>query len=439
MEVFKSRRNPLTEKEPNKLLRRRQINGENDNANIATSTPTLPSSTPVGEDDAIQANQTPKVSTVPDESKTRQLTEWKSFNSLTTDDLKSRPASQLQTLRPEERIRFLRRSKKGPFGRVDSITILSDFHVKCEFFQGRVRKLQITSPLFSFQHIADETRQSVIAFKEHCEHNIASHMCQLASSNNSRQLERALQGMENIVNVGDYDKRVPLHLAAAKGNLDVVKLLIKYKANMSCEDHIGRTPLLEAVENGRDGVLKVLLSHGAQLRLKNRGEYLCNVTHQGDVAKLRRLLSARASPNVRDYDYRTGLHIAAADGNLQMCKLLLEHKASADVKDRWGSTPLHSAKKSKQDEIVHALKKSKSKSHSRSNSLPSASLVRRRGRSRECRETVINQHETGRVIDPAPLPVTISHKNESISGNKTNSLSDDTTLESESPVLGPSS
>jgi len=224
MEVFKSRRNPLTEKEPNKLLRRRQINGENDNANIATSTPTLPSSTPVGEDDAIQTNQTPKVSTVPDESKTRQLTEWKSFNSLTTDDLKSRPASQLQTLRPEERIRFLRRSKKGPFGRVDSITILSDFHVKCEFFQGRVRKLQITSPLFSFQHIADETRQSVIAFKEHCEHNIASHMCQLASSNNSRQLERALQGMENIVNVGDYDKRVPLHLAAAKGNLDVVKV-----------------------------------------------------------------------------------------------------------------------------------------------------------------------------------------------------------------------
>jgi hypothetical protein len=43
---------------------------------------------------------------------------------------------------------------------------------------------------------------------------------------------------------------------------------------------------------------------------------LCTAVFDGDMPLLRRLLHAGASPNVGDYDKRTALHIAAADGNL---------------------------------------------------------------------------------------------------------------------------
>jgi ankyrin repeat protein len=43
---------------------------------------------------------------------------------------------------------------------------------------------------------------------------------------------------------------------------------------------------------------------------------LCTAVYDGDMPLLRRLLHAGANPNAGDYDKRTALHIAAADGNL---------------------------------------------------------------------------------------------------------------------------
>lgn len=43
---------------------------------------------------------------------------------------------------------------------------------------------------------------------------------------------------------------------------------------------------------------------------------LCTAVFEGDLPLLRRLLSAGASADVCDYDKRTALHIAAAEGNL---------------------------------------------------------------------------------------------------------------------------
>jgi hypothetical protein len=43
---------------------------------------------------------------------------------------------------------------------------------------------------------------------------------------------------------------------------------------------------------------------------------LCTAVFDGDMPLLRRLLHAGANANAGDYDKRTALHIAAADGNL---------------------------------------------------------------------------------------------------------------------------
>jgi len=42
-------------------------------------------------------------------------------------------------------------------------------------------------------------------------------------------------------------------------------------------------------------------------------------------------------------NYRTPLHLAAAEGNDRVAELLLSFKANVNCKDRWGGTPLKDA------------------------------------------------------------------------------------------------
>ena len=59
------------------------------------------------------------------------------------------------------------------------------------------------------------------------------------------------------------DGAVPLHMAAEKSRIDVVKLLLQYKAEPNARITDGATPLYIATENGRVDVVNVLLEHNA--------------------------------------------------------------------------------------------------------------------------------------------------------------------------------
>ena len=51
------------------------------------------------------------------------------------------------------------------------------------------------------------------------------------------------------------------------------------------------------------------------------------------------LAAPDADVNVRDFDQRTPLHLAAAEDHGDVVALLLMRGAKVDVKDRWGCTP----------------------------------------------------------------------------------------------------
>ncbi|XP_078063639.1 ankyrin repeat domain-containing protein 46 isoform X2 [Mustelus asterias] len=61
----------------------------------------------------------------------------------------------------------------------------------------------------------------------------------------------------------------------------------------------------------------------------------------GDIAYAKRLLESGFDPNIRDGRGRSGLHVAAARGNVDICRLL--HKFGADLlaTDNQGNTALH--------------------------------------------------------------------------------------------------
>ena len=57
------------------------------------------------------------------------------------------------------------------------------------------------------------------------------------------------------VNSADYDFRTALHIAASEGYLDIVKLLIDFKANVNAADRWGSTPLQVLPEENNSHLL----------------------------------------------------------------------------------------------------------------------------------------------------------------------------------------
>jgi hypothetical protein len=158
----------------------------------------------------------------------------------------------------------------------------------------------------------------------------------------------------------DYDGRSPLHLGACRGYEDITLFLIQEGVDINVKDNFGNTPLLEAVKSGHDRIAALLVSKGASMEIDDGGSFLCTAVARGDSDYLKRLLSNGMDPNLKDYDYRTPLHVAASEGLIFMAKLLLEAGASVFIKDRWGNTPLDEARMSGNKNLIKLLEDAKS-------------------------------------------------------------------------------
>eukprot|EP00897_Mesotaenium_endlicherianum_P005923 jgi/Mesen1/5359/ME000267S04506 len=196
----------------------------------------------------------------------------------------------------------------------------------------------------------------------------------------------------------DYDRRTALHLAAGAGSLEVVRLLLSRGADVSRKDRWGNTALADAKTHGHFEVASLLQDHGATVPMahvetttsgrlaptrsgsmsqsllrKTRAQEGMEATtqmlfcaSQGDLEGLRDALDgaaaaiegggdAHVSVNAADYDRRTALHLAASEGQLESVRLLLDRGADANLKDRWGNTPLADARRSGYEEVAALL------------------------------------------------------------------------------------
>ncbi|XP_043719283.1 potassium channel KOR1-like isoform X3 [Telopea speciosissima] len=147
------------------------------------------------------------------------------------------------------------------------------------------------------------------------------------------QLKKLIQAGANPNKI-DYDGRSPLHLAASRGYEDITCFLIQKGVVFNISDKFGNTPLLEAIKNGHDRVASLLVKEGASLDIDNVGSYLCNTVIRGDADFLKRVLANGVDPNSKDYDHRTPLHVATAEGLYLMTKILIEAGANVFSKDR---------------------------------------------------------------------------------------------------------
>jgi len=97
-----------------------------------------------------------------------------------------------------------------------------------------------------------------------------------------------LGGFETVGKFGN----TPLQVAAVRGDLDAIKILVEEGANLNSQGEHGYTPLHEAVEQNKPATVRLLLELGADATIRNdHGDLAVDICSIGDedrsiIAKL---------------------------------------------------------------------------------------------------------------------------------------------------------
>ncbi|XP_066501182.1 inversin isoform X2 [Hoplias malabaricus] len=129
------------------------------------------------------------------------------------------------------------------------------------------------------------------------------------------------------VNKADHSQRTALHLAAQKGNLRFMKLLLSRHADWLLKDLEEMTPLHLATRHSSSKPLSLLLKHMAP----------------GEV-------------DTQDRNKQTALHWSAFYNHPEHVKLLIKHDSNIGIPDSEGKIPLHWAAHSKHPNATHTVR-----------------------------------------------------------------------------------
>ncbi len=72
---------------------------------------------------------------------------------------------------------------------------------------------------------------------------------------------------------------------------------------------------------------------------------------------IRQLVARGVQMDCADYDSRTSLHLAAAEGRTEVVRFLLDQGVDSNPLDRWGTTPLDDASRHRKSAVVEILQR----------------------------------------------------------------------------------
>lgn len=159
--------------------------------------------------------------------------------------------------------------------------------------------------------------------------------------------------------------QIPPLFAAASSRSSckkIVQVLLDNKADVNYPDVYGRTPLFGASAEGMLENVKILLQHKANVdQATNEGDTPLLVSRQYGGYRSRKIFSElvrhKADPNISHWYHDTPLYSAAAAGDIDGVRLLLQHKANVNQGRRQHDqqTPLYVASSKGHAHIVRML------------------------------------------------------------------------------------
>lgn len=165
------------------------------------------------------------------------------------------------------------------------------------------------------------------------------------------------------INKVDESKMSLLHHSCKEGDFDMTKLLLSHGADINLKDQLHKTPL-DYAENSK--IHALLRKNGA----KNSAELLLEFANQDplyyaistkDIELIKKQIAQGADVNgkakhetIRENEY-SYLMVAAMTGNAMIVKLLIDNEANVNSKSRTGTTSLLLAAFKNSKEIVQIL------------------------------------------------------------------------------------
>ncbi|XP_012493693.1 PREDICTED: ankyrin repeat domain-containing protein 6 isoform X2 [Propithecus coquereli] len=151
--------------------------------------------------------------------------------------------------------------------------------------------------------------------------------------------------------------RTPLHLAANKGHLSVVQILLKAGCDFDVQDDGDQTALHRATVVGNTEIIAALIQEGCALdrQDKDGNTALHEASWHGFSQSVKLLVKAGANVLARNKAGNTALHLACQNSHSQSTRILLLGGSRADLKNNAGDTCLHVAARYNHLSIIRLL------------------------------------------------------------------------------------
>ena len=156
----------------------------------------------------------------------------------------------------------------------------------------------------------------------------------------------------------DKNENTPLHIAAMRGYIKIVKMLLDMDACIDAKNDLNLTPLHLAAKHGRSRIVQMLLQQDVSI-VNDEDDSSNTPLHlaalEGHFKVVQILLQCGAAVDARNATLWTPLDCAASRGWTWCAEALLDGDSPIDPIDKFKTTPLHLASKEGHVDMINLL------------------------------------------------------------------------------------
>ena len=193
--------------------------------------------------------------------------------------------------------------------------------------------------------IDDSVKQNIVKTIIEKENNKKATPLIVSSTNGNLEIVKLLLSYNANVNSTKDDGATALYVASQENHLDVVDLLLESDADVNCSQNEGATPLYIASYAGHHSIVKSLIKHKANIdKAMNDGATPLYISCQQGHRDIAQTLLYSGAKNLRGINNQTILHVASWNNLHDIVKLILStDKAQTMINDtanEFNETPL---------------------------------------------------------------------------------------------------